>query len=136
MIKILFKHKILELCIDKFFSTVRKNFPTNGCINVQVSTIGDHNIHEFIDMEIIDLKLDPAFAEYVTSHAYTTLSDGIQNIVQEFPVKIKQGDEPHTAKLYRGKVNCGVMQFKSNLIVLEADQQNINNYLYLVMVKS
>lgn len=136
MIKILFKHKIVELCIDKFFNTVRKNFPTGGCITVQVSTIGDHNIHEFIDMEIIDLKLDPAFAEYVTSHVYTTLSDGIQNLVQEFPVKIKQGDEPHTAKLYHGKVNCGVMQFKSNLIVLEADQQNVNNYLYLVMVKS
>lgn len=136
MIKILFKHKIVELCIDKFFNTVRKNFPPSGCITVQVSTIGDHNIHEFIGMKIIDLKLDPAFAEYVTSYLYTSLSDNIRNTVQELPVTIKQGDEPHTVKLYRNNVRCGTMQFKSNLIVLEADQLNVNNYLYLVMTKS
>ena len=97
MIKLAIKHKILDLCIDKFFSTVRKNFPSGDFITVQVSTLGDHNIKQYIGYDIIDLKLDPDVSEYMRSYEYIRLKSNITEMTQEFPVQIRAGNEPHTA---------------------------------------
>lgn len=134
MFKIIIKYKILELCIDKFFSTLSKNFPLGNIETVQVSTLGDHNITQYIGRDIIDLKLDPDVSQYMTSYEYVDLKSNIESIINDFPMEIRKGDISHTVNLYRYGQQCGIIQFGTNLMTLSCSQVNINTFLYLVIM--